>query len=297
MMNIQTGVCSFSSWWLIGWGLLLGLGACQSAETGQAAKVPVARVHNSYLYQQDLAEVVDQTVTGQDSANMVQRYIDSWIKKQLLFYEAERKAKLDKAELERRVQEYRYQLLTYEYQKQYLDEKLDTLVTDEQIKTYYDQNPTNFELKQNIVKGLLIVVPGEAPNLAKVRQWLKSGNSDDLDELKSYAYTYTSNPRISDSAWIDIDALTSGTPFADRNWATLVAKGRITEEKLAGNLYLLKVLEYKIADQMSPLEFVREQITDIIINRRKIDLQAKMEDDLLEAATKKKDYEILIKQP
>ncbi len=300
-MNIQTGVCSFLSWWLIGWGLLLGLGACQTggdrAGANQNDQVPVARVHDSYLYQKDLAEVVSQAANGQDSADMVQRYIDSWIKKQLLFYEAVRKAKLDKTELERRVQEYRYQLLTYAYQKQYMDEQLDTVVTDEEIKAYYAENPTNFELKQNIVKGILMAVPAEAPNLAKVRQWLRSGNAHDLDELKSYAYTYANNPRVSDSVWIDIESLITGSPFADQKQELFLVKGYTDEESIEGTIYLLKILECKIIDQISPLDFVRDQIADIIINRRKMELQMTMEDQLMQEAGKKKDYEILIKQP
>ena len=296
--------CPGSRWttdWIWFVWALLALGACQtdgdSAGTNQNDQVPVARVHDSYLYQKDLAEVVNQAANGQDSADMVQRYIDSWIKKQLLFYEAVRKAKLDRTELERRVQEYRYQLLTYAYQKQYMDEQLDTVVTDDEIKAYYAQNPTNFELKQNIVKGILMAVPVEAPNLAKVRQWIRSGNADDLDELKSYAYTYANNPLVSDSVWIDIESLTSGSPFADQKQELFLVKGRTAEESAGGTIYLLKILECKIMDQISPLDFVRDQIADIIINRRKMELQMTMEDQLMEEAGKKKDYEILIKQP
>jgi hypothetical protein len=285
--------------WAWGW-LLAGAVACQSDPGGgadQEEMVPVARVHQSYLYQKDLAGVLEQAASREDSANVVQRYIDSWIKKQLLFYEADRKAKLDKDELELRVREYRYQLLTYAYQKQYLDERLDTVVTEAQINEYYTQNTTNFELKQDIVKGLLLAVPEEAPNLAKARQWLRSGNPDDLDALKSYAYTYAGAPRLSDSSWIDIGSLVSGSPFAEQDPRSLLAKNRTAEAKADGTIYLLKVLDYKIADQLSPLEFVRGQIADIIINHRKMELQRQMEDQLMEEAQKNKDFEILAKQP
>jgi hypothetical protein len=285
--------------WAWGW-LLAGAVACQS-DSGSGADpqemVPVARVHQSYLYQKDLAGVLEQAASREDSANVVQRYIDSWVKKQLLFYEADRKAKLDKDELELRVREYRYQLLTYAYQKQYLDERLDTVVTDAQINEYYTHNTTNFELKQDIVKGLLLAVPEGAPNLAKARQWLRSGNPDDLDALKSYAYTYAGAPRLSDSTWIDIGSLVSGSPFAEQDPRGLLAKNRTAEVKADGTVYLLRILDYKIADQLSPLEFVRGQIADIIINRRKMELQRQMEDQLMEEAQKNKDFEILAKQP
>jgi hypothetical protein len=297
-MMVTEPILGWARW--AGCWLLAGTVACQGGsggETDPEGMVPVARVHQSYLYQKDLASVLGQAPSRADSANVVQRYIDSWVKKQLLFYEADRKAKLDKDELELRVREYRYQLLTYAYQKQYLDEKLDTVVTEAQISEYYTQNTTNFELKQDIVKGLLLAVPEEAPNLAKARQWLRSGNPDDLDALKSYAYTYAGDPRLSDSTWVDIGSLVSGSPFAEQDPRSLLAKNRTAEAKANGRVYLLKIMDYKIADQLSPLEFVRAQIADIIINRRKMELQRQMEDQLMEEAQKNKDFEILAKQP
>ena len=56
--------------------------------------------------------------------------------------------------------------------------------------------------------------------------------------------------------------------------------------------YFLKVEEYRISDNVSPLEFVREDIKNIIINKRKVQLAQKLEEDLYEKAKTNKEFEI-----
>jgi hypothetical protein len=43
---------------------------------------------------------------------------------------------------------------------------------------------------------------------------------------------------------------------------------------------------------VSPLEFVKEDIKNIILNKRKVELARKLEDDVYENAAKRKDFEV-----
>jgi hypothetical protein len=250
-------------------------------------------VYESYLYKQELQDLLAQTVSPEDSANITRRYIENWMKKQLLYREAASKVKIDMAEVEKRVQEYRYQLINFAYQKQYIEDNLDTLVTDAQILDYYNANQDDFELKQNIVKAILMRISNEAPNLDKVRKWLRSDNPDDIDELKSYAYGFDERPRISDSTWINFDILIDNTPFADiANRTQYVSRTRYDERSDDTHHYFLRIMEFRIADEVSPVEFVKQSIADIIINKRKIELQQQLEDKLIKEAGATGNYEI-----
>jgi len=57
-------------------------------------------------------------------------------------------------------------------------------------------------------------------------------------------------------------------------------------------LYLIKVRDYMYKEDFSPLEFERENVRNIIINKRKVDLVNRMENDVYEKARKDKDAEI-----
>ena len=49
---------------------------------------PVARVYDKYLYPEDLEGLTSEAINSSDSADIVDRYVQSWIKKQLLIDEA-----------------------------------------------------------------------------------------------------------------------------------------------------------------------------------------------------------------
>ncbi|MCU0390955.1 MAG: peptidyl-prolyl cis-trans isomerase [Thermoflexibacter sp.] len=276
--------------WLI---FVLICPACSyfSTDKDEIGMKAVARVHNVYLYQKDLQGVLENTTNQQDSANIVQRYIDSWIKKQLLVYEAANNMAIDMSEIERRVQEYKSQLLIYAYQKQYIEKNLDTLVTPAQIEAYYKENQRNFELKQNIVKGYYLKIPTSAPKLNEMRLWLRSNSVDAQDEIK--AYPYAEMKVISDTTWVDFEGIITNTPFWNNpNRNQLLNQNKVLEIADNDYVYLIKTIDYKVAEQISPLDFVKDHIIDIILNKRKIELQEKYEIEILNKAEKDKSVEV-----
>src|SRR5687768_424709 len=124
---------------------------------------PAARANNSYLYKDELMGIVAQGTPSEDSAKLVEAYITSWIRKQLLIQEASRKIDINEAEVERKILDYRYSIIAYEYQNFYVNKNLDTIVANSEIEQYYKDNVDNFILKQNIVQATFIKVPQNAP--------------------------------------------------------------------------------------------------------------------------------------
>ena len=139
---------------------------------------PVARVNNAYLYKDELAGIAAFGSSKEDSAARVEAYIDSWIRKELLIQEATRKININEAEVERKILDYRYSLIAYEYQSYYIKQHLDTVFSDEEIRQYYEDNIDNFILKQNIVRATFNKVPRNAPKLDKLKGWVTSDNPE-----------------------------------------------------------------------------------------------------------------------
>ncbi len=273
------------------WFMLLNACSFLSENQDDIGMKAVARVHNVYLYQKDLKNILEGYPNRKDSAEIIQRYIDSWIKKQLLVHEAEKNMETDIAEIERRVQEYKDQLLIYAYQKQFIEKNLDTLVTPAQIEAYYQANQRNFELKQNIVKGYYLKIPVSAPKLNEMRMWLRSNSNDAQDAIKDYPYAEIK--LLSDTTWIDFEEMIANTPFFNSpNRNQLLNQNKILEIADNDFVYLIKILDYKIAEQISPLDYVKEHIKDIILNKRKIELQNQYENQILSKAEKEKSVEI-----
>lgn len=262
-----------------------------SAEETQ--RQAISRVNDAYLYRDELTGIVSPGTAPADSAARVESYINSWIRKQLLIQEAARKIDINEAEVERKILDYRYSIIAYEYQTFYVKQNLDTVIADTEVEAYYKQNIDNFILKQNIVQATFIKVPKNAPKTDKVKDLIFSAREKDEQELKSYCLSFSAAYHISDSTWMVFDELVRNSPLAEiPNKIQFLKSNPYYETSDETYLYFLKVDQYRISDNVSPLEFVRDEIRNIIINKRKVDLAKKLEDDVYNRGVEQEEFEI-----
>lgn len=258
----------------------------------EEGRTPVARVNNSYLYRDELAGIANGS-SREDSAARAEAFIDSWIRKELLIQEATRKININEAEVERKIMDYRYSLIAYAYQSHYIKQHLDTVFAEQEIRDYYDKNIDNFILKQNIVRGTFIKVPKSAPKVDQLKELIFSQEEADRQSLKSYCLSFSVAYHISDSTWMIFDDLVRNSPLSEiPNKVQFLKQTPYYETRDDNFLYFLKVDEYRISDNVSPLEFVQDEIKNIILNKRKVQLAKKLEDEVYEYALDKKRFEI-----
>jgi hypothetical protein len=266
----------------------------KDAAESDGSREAVARVNNAYLYQDELTGIVNPPITKEDSTARVEAYIDSWIRKQLLIQEASKKININEVEVERKILDYRYSLIAYEYQSHYVKQNLDTVVAAAEIEGYYNSNIDNFILKQNIVRATYIKVPKNAPQTKKIKELIFSKAEKDFRELKSYCLSFSVAYHLADSSWMIFDELVRNSPMAEiPNKVQFLKSNPYYEVEDDNYLYFLKVLEYRISDNVSPLEFVRDEITNIILNKRKVELAKKLEDEVYNNALENDEFEII----
>lgn len=257
-------------------------------------RTPVARVNNTFLYNDELSGIVLPGTSKEDSTIRMESFVNSWIRKQLLIQEAAKKININEAEVERKILDYRYSLIAYEYQTFYIKQNLDTAVKASEIENYYKANLDNFILKQNIVRASFIKVPKSAPRTNKIKEMIYSKKDKDRAELKSYCLSFSTAYHIVDSTWMVFDELVKSSPLAEiPNKIQFLKANPYYETSDDTYLYFLKVEEYRISDNISPLEFVRNDIRAIILNKRKVGLAKQLEDEVYKNAVSEKEFEII----
>ena len=264
------------------------------AKVEEGDRKPVARVSNTYLYQDELLGIVPAGTLKQDSISRAEAFINSWIRKQLLIQEASKKIDINEAEIERKILDYRYSLIAYEYQTYVIKQKLDTVVANSEIESYYKTNIDNFVLKQNIVRATFIKVPKNAPRTKKVKELILANREKEEKELKSYCLSFSAAYHISDSIWMVFDELVRNSPLAEiPNKIQFLRDNHYYETSDDSYLYYFKVDEYRISDNVSPLEFVKDDIKNIILNKRKVELAQQLENDVYNQGVAQKEFEII----
>lgn len=253
----------------------------------------LASVNDHVLRLSDLDFITEDTSSERDSADLAERYMQTWIKKQLMINEAGKNMAFDEAELNRKLLDYRYALMVHEFEKHYVNENLDSQVSDEEIAQYYESNQVNFTLKKIIVRTNFLKIDKELPQKSQISKLLDSDGEADRNELREMALRYASNYFLEDSVWVEFDDIILNTPLSNNtNHVQLLRSNRLIQVDDADYSYYLKILEYKLQDQVPPLEFVKEEISKIILNKRRVALAEDLHKQVYQRALGKNEFKI-----
>lgn len=255
-------------------------------------KGAIARVYENYLYGSDLEGVVPKGVSAEDSAALVKKFIDDWVRETLLVRKAEDNLGEKEKDVSKQLKDYRNSLIMYAYEKALVRQNLDTLVSEAEIEKYYNENPSNFELKDNIIKVLYIKVSRKAPDIEKVKRWYKSDVEKERLQLDSYCRQFAENFYLDDEAWLLFDDLLKEIPIETYNKELFLKNNRFVEVQDSTSYYFVNIKGFKIKNSLSPLAFERENIRNIILNKRKLELIGKMKNDVYQDALSNKNIEI-----
>ncbi|WP_162555932.1 peptidyl-prolyl cis-trans isomerase [Reichenbachiella versicolor] len=264
-----------------------------SSDTKKIERVKVARVGNTYLYEDDIVGIVPVGSSSKDSSLIMKKFMEQWIKKQLTINRATQELEFDEANIERKVLDYRYALMVHEYEKYYVNQHLNKNISDEEITKYYNEKFENFVLRQNIVKCLFTVVPKEAPQIDNFRKLIKSYPNGELEEIQSYCYRFATKSSLESNLWIEFDEVINNTPITEiEDKVQYLKSNSYIETKDDENFYFIRLLDYKISNQISPLEYIRDDIESILINKKKVELRKQLEQDILASAKQNNDFEV-----
>jgi hypothetical protein len=252
----------------------------------------VARVHDSYLYKDEISRMVASGTSKEDSALLVSNFIQNWVKQQLILQKAETNLNDEKKDVEKKLIDYRNSLITYIYETELIRQKLDTVVAEEEIEKYYSDNQRNFELKDNIIKVLYLKVKKDAPKIKKLKEWFKSTSAKDRAALEEYCYQFASDFHLDDETWLLFDELLKKVPVKPFDKESFLRNNKFIELEDSTDLYLVNIREMKIRESLSPLSFVKDDIRVLIVNKRKLDLIKEMEKAVYEEALEKNEFEI-----
>lgn len=262
--------------------------ACSSSKD----EIPLAKVGNKTLYYSDLMLDLPDDISREDSTIIVQSEIRQWITSELMVDEADKYLNKKEKDFSRQIEEYRKSLLIFEFEKKWVLNHIDTVVTEDEILNFYNSNTFDFELKTNILKLRFVKMEISKPNALKeqVKRLLFSNNSKDLPILERICDQHAENYFLDDSVWLMYDDVIKEIPFGNvlQKGSTLTSKR--FELSDANYEYFILIKEIRIKDEMSPLTYEKDNIKMIILQKRKIYLLDSLQSQIFNTATKAGTY-------
>jgi hypothetical protein len=253
----------------------------------------VARVGESYLFKSDLEDLVLDGTSKEDSISIVRNFIDRWATQKLLIKAAE--INIDKAqqvEFDKLIQQYKVDLYTKAYLEEIVKREVDTVVSEVEIKSYYNENKENFRTNGSLIQLRYINLPIDHPKFDLIKNRFFDAKKSDRAFWETYQLQFKSSA-LNDSVWVEMNQVYRKLPFiTPDNRDEYIVSGKTIQYPDSLHVYFVKIRNVIDKNEVSPFEYVKPILKELIINKRKLDLIKKFEKEITDDAIKNNKYEI-----
>ena len=266
--------------------IILVLGYSCNKPKADAQRTVLLEVEGRFLYKDQVEAIIPPNMTGDDSVAIAQKYMRKWATDVLLFENAKRNI-TNKAEIDQLLEEYRRSLIIHQYQQGLIAQRLSAEPAESEMQNFYEAYSDQFTLKENIIKGIFLVIPNNAPQKANVRSWVQSGNTKALENIEKYSMQHAISYDYFGNNWVPFSDVLRKMPLQLEDATAFVARNKFVEASDSTASYLLKIESYRTVGQTEPYDMARPKIVNIMMNKKKADFIATFENELYDDAIKK----------
>jgi len=260
--------------------VLLLFSGCQALEKQQQYGAAVD-VNGHFLFRSTL-DSLTVGLNSDDSLRVVQQYISAWAK-DILMYDAVKNGQLNVEidAIEQMVADYRHSLYVHAYESYLVERFMSKAVPDSTIEQMYAQLSDRFRLDESIMKGILVIVPNDAPNINKLRKWM---TNESLDDIEKYVYQNASGYELFADRWVTTTDMLAQIPVERKELENKLKTKNQIEVSDSLKTYLLQVTDKYLLGNPMPLEYARPEIEKIILSERQVDFLLKEREKLYNEA-------------
>ena len=254
----------------------------------------VARVGDEFLSVEEIQELIPKNLNKQDSIRIVNNVIEEWATSKLLIQNAIiNLTEIEKSQIDNKSEKYRENLIISEYRNKISNNNPDTSASKDEIELFFSENSKNFKLFEEIIKGRYVKLNKNTFNINEIKRRFRRFDQSDKSFFDSISIQLL-NYYLNDSIWINKKLFFNKIPSLEYDQSLRISKNNlfyIQEDSLA--LYLIKINNYKKADDYAPLEYIYNRIKEVIVSKKRIDYLNKIDKELIGDAITKNLYERL----
>ncbi len=249
----------------------------------------IARAGENFLYQNQLPSFSSE----QDSILRYLNYIETWAKEKILYdLSLTNLSQSKKNDLDLLVEKYKVDLYINSYKDLIVNSRIDSIVTDQEIESFYNMNIDNFKLNENLLKYRYLKVPSDNINISRIRRYIQRLNESDREFLDSLNFQFA-DLKINDTMWFTEREVISSIEFINqKNKSNYMRINRLYEfeDDQYTNYFIVKDLLK--SGNIPPLSYLYDRIKSNIINQRKLNLIQNINKEILNDALKSSKYEV-----
>jgi len=256
-------------------------------------RIPIARVNQSYLYKEDLKDLLPENLSKEDSSLFVSNFIKNWATEQLLLDQAKiNLPNQQQSAFDALVKDYRNELYSEAYKDLILSRKMDTVIQQHELEAYFEEHRNNFKLNQDLVKFRYIYLNDKFPKLDKIKKQLERFNEEDKKELEKEILKFKAYS-LNDSVWVSSrDFYNQLDILKKQENKDFLKDGNFLQQADSLGVYLVNIKQVLLRNENAPLEYAKPTVKQILLNRRKLELSKDFEKEITKDALKNNKFEI-----
>ena len=252
----------------------------------------LARLGDEFYYTSDLIEIFPSGLSKEDSVIFVKNRINNWAKEKLLFKKALVNLGDEKqGDLNQLIDSYKNELFSYAYQEKIVKSAMDTFISEQSVREYYNTNKLNFKLNQEIINARYLKINSENYNLKDVVKRFRRFKQSDKIFLDSISLQFSSY-YFNDSLWINKDVFFNKLPEINDRLKQNIVKNKLfyrLQDSL--ELYLINIKDYKLKNDIAPFDFIKSTLKQVLLNKKKLEFISKFENEIIDDALQQNEFE------
>ncbi len=248
-------------------------------------RVPIVKINGKILYKDELDKIMPENISELDSTNIADKFIKKWATTNLMYHTAKKNI-INQEDIDKLVEKYRQSLTIHEYEQRLVSQYIDTNLTEIEIKEFYDKFSSKLSLDENIIKGMLLITPKQIPNINKVRIWIKTGKTQDIEEIEKYSLKNAVSFDYFMEEWKPFSEIIKKIPIKIEDSRSFLRNNQFVERSDSTKHYFLKISAIKLKGQIEPFETAKKKISYIVLNKKKRDFILNLETSIYKDAIK-----------
>ena len=233
----------------------------------------IAQVGTHALYEEEIRAVTRGSLNADDSTRMADAFIQNWATEWLLYDNAKRQLG-NQQQLDQLVEDYRRALYVHEYEQLLISRRMPTDIEPDSMLAYYERYGDRMLLDEDIIRGIMIILPADAKQLAQLKKWLAKGELE-IDNIENYAYQTAIGYQFFVEEWQPLQKIIAKIPADEKKLISQLKYHNLIEVKNEDKIYLLQVTDKHFAGEQMPFDYAQSAITHAILEQRKTDFTRK----------------------
>lgn len=255
--------------------------ACTSNQTSKPEspkRVLLAQVFDYKLYFDDIKDLMQGYSDAADSIQQVRTLTEHWVRDRLILVEAEKNFPKE-ANMNKLLEDYRQSLLRHFFEQRTIEERLDTVITEQDLQSYYEAHKEQHRLESGILRGYYFKISKPLSRTDKILTLWRTFPEQHFEEVLSYASQRAKTKWADSTQWHEMHMLIQLFPEGTLSPSAIRSNQGIIKED-GDYIHLLYPLEVYYERDIAPLSTVRSQAARYIIHQRELELLERIKKEI-----------------